>query len=181
MVFILPDKDYFNIPKEEMGMATNNLLFYTIPIGMLTTIFLGQVFDVFGRRKTLLCSNLLAAIMMFLVPYTAPSYWRLVIVRAGIQVSVQGANCMPLVTDYVKKSSRGKATAFLAYGLVLGYLITFGILMNITKFMNREHGFLFIALVIVALSFMVGTFVKEPDLKKFHNKVDPRFEGVSFF
>ena len=148
---------------------------------MVTTIFIGQIFDVFGRKKTLLGSNLLAAIMMFLVPYTAPNYWLLVLVRAGIQVSVQGANCMPLVTDYVKKKDRGKATAFLAYGLVVGYLITFGVLMNITSFMTREHGFLFIAIIIILLSFFVSQFVKEPDLMKFHKTVDPRFEGLSFF
>jgi len=51
----------------------------------------------------------------------------------GIAFASIAALCLPLVTDYVRKSSRGKATAFQSVGIVLGDLITFGVLLTVTK------------------------------------------------
>lgn len=103
-------------------------------MGMLTTIFIGYIFDIVGRKKTLFFSTIISSLFMILIPYAAPDvYPTLILIRMGLAGSFQAANCHPLVTDYVKKSSRGKATAFLALGFIVGDLITFGVLFNLPK------------------------------------------------
>lgn len=42
----------------------------------------------------------------------------------------------PLINDYVRKSSRGKAVALNGCGVVIGELFTMGILLNFTKEMT---------------------------------------------
>jgi len=44
-----------------------------------------------------------------------------------------------LITDYVKKSSRGRATALGAFGAVLGEIMAFGVLFGITASMTNEN------------------------------------------
>mmetsp|Transcript_6594 Transcript_6594/g.5887 ORF Transcript_6594/g.5887 Transcript_6594/m.5887 type:complete len:82 (+) Transcript_6594:122-367(+) len=76
--------------------------------------------------------------------------------------------CLPLVTDYVQKSSRGKATAFQTLGYGLGELLTFGVLFTITKNMDPFDSFLTASLTISCFAFSFIFLVKEPDMKKIH-------------
>lgn len=41
IIFLLQHKDYFNIPKEDIGKKANSLIFYSIPIAMISTFFIG--------------------------------------------------------------------------------------------------------------------------------------------
>lgn len=65
----------------------------------------------------------------------------------------------------MKKHSRGRATAFLAFGLVVGDLISFGVLMNITKKMSPELGFMFVAAFVFCLGTLLMKLIKEPQIK----------------
>ena len=65
----------------------------------------------------------------------------------------------------MKKHSRGRATAFLAFGLVVGDLISFGVLMNITKQMSPELGFMFVAAFVFCLGTLLMKLIKEPQIK----------------
>ena len=103
---------------------------------------------------------------MILVPLTAPHFYLLLIVKMGIQISLQAPNCQPLVTDYVKKHSRGRATAFLAFGLVVGDLISFAVLMQYTKRFSPEVGFLIVALCVLAIGTILLKLIKEPNIQK---------------
>ena len=71
-----------------------------------------------------------------------------------------------MITDYVKKSSRGKATALLAMGFIIGDVITFGVLFNLTKHMSPILGFGIVSSLMLLLGIMFLTIVKEPDMKK---------------
>ena len=42
----------------------------------------------------------------------------------------------PLINDYVRKDSRGRAVALNGCGVVIGELFTMGILLNFTKNLN---------------------------------------------
>ncbi len=70
---------------------------------------------------------------MGIIPYCSNIYPQVLLTRMGIAFASIAALCLPLVTDYVRKSSRGKATAFQSVGIVLGDLITFGVLLTVTK------------------------------------------------
>jgi sugar phosphate permease len=84
----------------------------------------------------------------------------------ALSVASQPPNCQPLVTDYVKKSSRGQATAFQALGFVVGDLITMGVLLNVTKNLDPTVSFIVAAIFVGSFSFIYIVIVKEPNLKK---------------
>ena len=83
------------------------MIFWAIPAGIISVLLIGYIFDIFGRRYTLVVSALFSALCIFLVPL-APSVdpW-LYIIRFFIAASYAGPNSTPLITDYVKKESRG--------------------------------------------------------------------------
>ena len=76
--------------------------------------------------------------------------------------------CVPLVTDYVKKNSRGKATAFQSLGLILGDLLTFAVILSITKHLDIKVSFMVAACFVVAFSISFLFIVKEPNMKRIH-------------
>jgi MFS family permease len=85
VIFLLRDPDYFNIPNERIGRVSNDVIFYSIPIAMVSTIFVGYIFDIFGRRLTLFFSAMLMAFFMILVPFTSPHvYPWLIFVRMAL-------------------------------------------------------------------------------------------------
>ena len=88
IIFLLQHKDYFNTPKEDIGKRSNALIFYSIPIAMISTFIVGQIFDAIGRRPTLFFSILLGCFCMVLVPYTAPNFYLLLLVKMGVQISL---------------------------------------------------------------------------------------------
>jgi MFS family permease len=112
-VFILRDPLYFNVPKEKMGAVTNNLTFYSTFFQIGLVIIIGYIYDIFGRKKTLIVSLIGSAIVLFLLPYSAPNVWPgLYMIRALFAVFATVGVCSPLINDYVVKESRGKANAF---------------------------------------------------------------------
>jgi MFS family permease len=103
---------------------------------MITTFFVSYVFDLFGRRYTLFFSYVLTAFIFLGTPYTSPNYYVLAIARCLIGVTMAAPTSHPLINDYVRKSSRGKAVALNGCGVVIGELFTMGILLNFTKEMT---------------------------------------------
>jgi hypothetical protein len=65
---------------------------------------------------------------MVIVPHSTSLYPWFVLGRVGISIANVAPICIPLVTDYVKKNSRGTATALQGLGYIIGDLITFGII-----------------------------------------------------
>jgi MFS family permease len=70
----------------------------------------------------------MAAAFLIVTPWAPDVYPWLIIFRIGLAISSVAALCHPLITDYIKKTSRGKATAFQSLGFVVGDLFTFVVL-----------------------------------------------------
>ena len=104
MVFILRDKDYFNVPHEQLGNVSNDLIFYPVLCSLFVSFVVGYLYDIYGRIKTIITSCLFSAILVFLIPFTAPHVlpW-LMAVRILIGCTFIVPNSNPLVNDYVQK------------------------------------------------------------------------------
>ena len=72
----------------------------------------GYIFDIFGRRGPILITMLLKIVVIFFLPYAAPSYFLLIVGKVVVGLMSLVIDCEPLVADYVKNESRGKAIAF---------------------------------------------------------------------
>ncbi len=73
------------------------------------TCFIGYIFDIVGRKISLTISIGLLSGVVFLTPYTSPDvYPWLIILRMALAVFFVPLFAHPLVSDYIKKGSRGK-------------------------------------------------------------------------
>lgn len=91
-------------------------------------------------------------------------------------------NTCPLINDYVKKDSRGQATALYSIGYVLGDLLVFGILLNLTKNLNPNMSFGVVSTTIIAIGILFFVMVKEPNMEHLHecSKVEEVWRNSGF-
>jgi hypothetical protein len=56
IVFLLRSPDYFNVPSNEIGQISNDIVFYSVILQMVFVILIGYVYDILGRKITLTTS-----------------------------------------------------------------------------------------------------------------------------
>ena len=80
----------------------------------------GYGYDLFGRKKIIISSALILVVSVYIFPYTSPSIALLnCVYTVGFLLRcLKDAN--PLLIDYVKSNSRGKAIGLLAFGGIFG-------------------------------------------------------------
>lgn len=169
---MLEDPKMFNVPSERIGQVSSDLTIYSLPFSMVSTFFVSYIFEIFGRKITLFMTFFLTSIIYFFVPYTAPSLNLLIVLRILIGVTMSAALSHPLIPDYVKASSRGKAVAFAGLGLVIGEVFSIGVLFTLTKSLNFYDAFAIASFLIFLWSIYLLLQIKDPNIEKImdHNK-----------
>ena len=89
----------------------SNILLVSMICGLAFTAIAGYIYDLLSRKVPILLAGLIGAGLLSLLPHTAPSLVWLTIVRATIQMVLVTLSAHPLIMDYVKQESRGKAAA----------------------------------------------------------------------
>ena len=95
-----------------MGLLINDMIFYAVLAQMFGNMIIGFVFDIFDRRWTIFSSVLVTVLFLIAIPYAPNIYPWMILFRIGLSMSLVAPMCNPLINDYVKKESRGKAIAF---------------------------------------------------------------------
>ena len=133
---------------------------------MITTFFVSYAYELLGRKITIFTSFFLTSIIFFAIPYTAPDYGWLMVARCAIGVTMAAPLSNPLIADYIKRASRGKAVALNGIGFVFGEVISMGVLFNLTKNMSYYSAFAITSLLIFAFSIYFLVTVRDPSLIK---------------
>lgn len=155
----------FNIPSDQIGVINSDLTIYSLPCGMFTTFFISYIFEIFGRKMTIFISYFLTALLYLAIPYTAPSIAWLTVIRCLIGVTLAAPFSHPLIPDYVKRTSRGAAVALGGVGMVVGEVLSMGILFNITKNMSFYSAFLIASSVVLMFSILFLFIIKDPNFE----------------
>jgi MFS family permease len=113
MVFILRDKEYFDVPVEKLGRTSNDLIFYSVLVPLFLSFIIGYLYDICGRVYTIFISSFISGSLVFCIPVASPHLvpW-LFIIRIGIGCTFVVPNSHPLINDCVQRGSRGRAIAF---------------------------------------------------------------------
>ena len=162
--YMLEDKTMFNVPSDEVGQIASDLTIFSLPFTMVSTFFVSYIYELVGRKLTIFVSFLTTAMLFVCLPYTAPNLNHLIAVRCAIGVTMSAPLANPLVPDYVKRSSRGRAIALNGIGFVIGEVFSMGVLFNLTKSMSYRDAFLIAAGLIFAFSIFFLISVKDPDM-----------------
>lgn len=85
-------------------------MLYGSLVALVTSIGVGYTFDMFGRKRLITLSYAALVILIWALPYMPSITW-LIINRACISIAYQYLHSHPLIIDYIKSESRGKATS----------------------------------------------------------------------
>lgn len=130
----------------------------------MTVIFAGYIYELIGRKITIFVSFFVTSAVYIWVPYTAPDYTELIICRVILGITMAAPTAHPLIPDYIKRSSRGKAIALNGVGIVVGEVFSMGILFNLTKSMKFVDAFKVAGGLLCAFSIFFLLFVKDPKI-----------------
>ena len=75
------------MPNNEMGTVTNDIMFYCLLASPLSTLVVGQAYDIVGRRPTLFISSIIVASLICLLPYSTVVYPWFALNRIGITLA----------------------------------------------------------------------------------------------
>eukprot|EP00347_Sterkiella_histriomuscorum_P019975 403339576 len=182
IIFLLRSAEYFNVPDNEIGRISSDIIFYSVMIQMAVVIAVGYIFDLCGRRITLCVSILIQGISLFFLPLVSPKVFPGVyLLRILFSVASMGPICSPLINDYVSRGSRGRANALLILGFQIGEFFNNVILLNIIQDMSLGIQFQIASGIVLAIPIAGIFLIKEPNLKnnKLKEQILPKSRSVS--
>jgi MFS family permease len=147
-----------------MGRVNSDFVTYSLPFSMAATPLASYAFDIFGRKVPITLSFIATAVLFAIIPYTAPDIDNLMIVRCLIAVTTAPLLCHPLIPDYVKAKSRGKAVALAGVGIVIGEILGLGVIFNLIKDLEYSVAFGIVAFLVVLFGVFFWVATKDPDI-----------------
>ena len=134
-------------------------------MGIVFLPFIGYIYELAGRRCVIM-TCLFASVTLFgVIPYTAPNYPLLVFVKSLTFLLGTTVDAHPLIPDYIKSESRGKAVAIALLGTITGEVFAMIFFIGMSINMDLNKSFLFVAFVCGILTCTIPFIVREPDIK----------------
>lgn len=130
------------------------------------TPFLTYVYETIGRRIPVSYALLSMNLFIWLMPRVAPNYELLCVLRALIGLSNTLIVGAPLISDYVKQESRGRAVAMGTMAIGISQIFATQCLVPLTLHMNFSDSFSVSALMMLVLTIPVLFMVREPSPKR---------------
>jgi MFS family permease len=130
-------------------------------------VFMGIIYDYFGRRVTIITNMAVLAMCLVLLPYMASSYGMIVLNRIVFSITTHFLYANPTVPDYVMPNSRAKAIANLqSIGQFAGEFFATVVLMSLTTIgdgWDYRLSFAFTAAFVLLFTIAAYFFVREKD------------------
>ena len=136
IAYLLKDEDFYNKTNAEAGDILSNASSYASFVSIPMILVAGFIYDMAGRRWTIIGLFFCSGIFTALFPVVSPSVGLFTAVRVGFQVVYVPLLCNPFVNDYVKVQSRGQANGIQNMGMTMGNLTSVAVLFTLTKTMK---------------------------------------------
>ena len=113
----------------------------------------------YGRKKILIGSAFLLVLTVWIVPWTSPSLLAFnVVYTFGFALRcLKETN--PLILDYVKSESRGRAVGMKLFGVLAGEIFTQAVLVGLTSKMTFKNSFhvvsIYLLIMVIPMFWMV--------------------------
>ena len=129
------------------------------------TPFLTYVYETVGRRIPVASALLSTNLLIWLLPKVAPNFMILCALRAIIGLNNTLIVGAPLISDYVKQESRGRAVAINTMAIGLSQVFATQFLVPLTMDMSFADSFGISALMMLILTLPTILMVREPTPK----------------
>ena len=141
MTFLLESEKHFNVDRKIIGRTNADVLFWANIVPLILCPTFGYLYDMFGRRAPIFTAIFGSILCMSLMPQAAPDLRLLIVLR-----TIQSTFCVllisnPLIADYIKKDSRGKAISIVAIGMGLGEAFSMTVLFGLSVNMPLNQSY----------------------------------------
>lgn len=141
MTFLLQSDVHFNIDRAIIGRTNADVLFWANIVPLILCPSFGYIYDIFGRRAPIYSAIFGSIFCMSLMPNSAPDLRLLIVLR-----TIQSTFCVllisnPLIADYIKKDSRGKAISIVAIGMGMGEAFSMTVLFGLSANMRLNKSY----------------------------------------
>lgn len=150
-------------------------MFWGLLISCFLSIFVGATFDICGRKPVLAVAYAVLVAVIWTMPYLPTINW-LIVNRIGLTLAMQFLHAHPLVIDYIKSESRGKATAAQNIGNLIGEAFAMIVLIQIQISLSIKASVWIVGTIVASLSFGVLFLVSEPRLRKLNLNLPEKSE-----
>eukprot|EP00347_Sterkiella_histriomuscorum_P013627 403363997 len=179
LIFLLQSKDNFNLTTNEAQTAVNDIIFWSQLLTLIFDLLAGSTHDLLGRKLTIFIGFTIACSAFVVQPWLSAVYPGILICRSIVQIGLSGPASTPLVADYVKQSSRGKASAYV--GLLAGIGVIFGIfvMFGSTKHLPYTYSYAIEAIFTFIIAVFLLFAVQDRKIDKKHVQSMPLKERIT--
>ena len=124
LVFMLRDKSMFNIEGDKIGQTTMKMLVISMIVSLLIQPCYGYMYDILGRKWILISACFALVVTIYAVPMTSPSLPALCVLFIISFLLRSLEDCNPLLLDYIKSDSRGRASGLRLAGIFIGEIFS---------------------------------------------------------
>ena len=163
---LLADKKYFGIKQSELGTATSTVIFWAQVVPLVTFPLYAFIFEFLGRRIPILFSMCFILVSNYYYPRVAPQMSHLITLRVFLALANTIIIGTPLISDYIKQESRGKAIAVQSVSIGLSNVFATLVLVPLTIDMDFDDAFAVSTIVLACAAFPVLFMVREPVIKQ---------------
>ena len=137
LIFIFEESRYFQMGPASALSSAAWLIFWGYPFNLLSSMLTGYLFVKCGRRKLILAGFILSITGALLTPFVGKSifpgmYCCILLIHIG---SAWTQN-PPLIADYIKPNSIGKAVAVQGFVTSAATLFSIGVIFSSTKHLD---------------------------------------------
>ena len=162
LIFFLEDPATFNMSPERALSQAAWLLFLSYPFNLISSILSGYLFVRFGRRKVILAGFIFGITGTILIPFVSRQIYPSVFSLACcIMIATALTQNPPLIADYVKPNSIGKAYAMQGLLTLSGTIFAVAVLFGTTKDLSFEKAALIVCPILYLMSFISVCGLKE--------------------
>ena len=136
------------------------LLFASYPFNVLSSMLTGFLFVKFGRKNLILSGFVLTITGALLVPF-APNVQVMYLCIVLCHIGSAWTQNPPLIADYVKPNSIGKAVAIQGFITSVATLFSIGVIFQFTKHLDQRVASMLICPIFYGLSAVSVCGLKE--------------------
>ena len=163
-VSLLEDSTRFNVSHSDIGTVEGRILFWGSLVPLLISVSAGYTFDLFGRKALITLSCVLIVSSIVSLPLMPTIEW-LIVNRVAASVGYQYLNSHPLIIDYIKSESRGKATSLQSLGTGFGEFIAMTVLLTFQLRFSPVVSSVLAGIVVMTMGYTCLSMLREPVLK----------------
>lgn len=137
LIFIFEESKYFHMGPAKALSSAAWLIFAGYPFNLMSSMLTGYLFVRFGRQKVILAGFLMSVTGGLLTPFAGQSVFPgMYLCILLIHIGSAWTQNPPLIADYIKPNSIGKAVAIQGFVTSIATLFAIGVIFGSTKHLD---------------------------------------------